>query len=85
MSRDLVIMPMKPEKKGMARVFAVQVQSLLGITSDGGTSLIGAGKLSRYRIFVGGTGAVSRYKLTTEPENCHGAESLLRVLARSQG
>jgi hypothetical protein len=26
-----------------------------------GTSLIGAGKLSRYRIFVGGTGAVSRY------------------------
>jgi len=29
-----------------------------------GTSLIGAGKLSRYRIFIGGTGAVSRYKLT---------------------
>ena len=29
-----------------------------------GTSLIGAGKLSRYRIFVGGTGAVSRYKLS---------------------
>ena len=28
-----------------------------------GTSLIGASKLSRYRIFVGGTGAVSRYKL----------------------
>jgi hypothetical protein len=27
-----------------------------------GTSLIEAGKLSRYRIFVGGTGAVSRYK-----------------------
>jgi hypothetical protein len=29
-----------------------------------GTILIGAGKLSRYRIFVGGTGAVSRYKLS---------------------
>ena len=29
-----------------------------------GTSLIGARKLSRYRIFVGGTGAVSRYKLS---------------------
>ena len=31
---------------------------------DRGTSLIGAGKLSRYRIFIGGTGAVSRYKLS---------------------
>ena len=29
-----------------------------------GTSLIGAGKLSRYRIFVRGTGAVSWYKLS---------------------
>jgi hypothetical protein len=29
-----------------------------------GTILIGAGKLSRYRIFVEGTGAVSRYKLS---------------------
>jgi hypothetical protein len=29
-----------------------------------GTSLIGAGKLSRYRIFVAGTGAVARYKLS---------------------
>ena len=28
------------------------------------TSLVGASKLSRYRIFVGGTGAVSRYKLS---------------------
>jgi hypothetical protein len=32
--------------------------------SDGGTSFIGAGKLSRYRIFIRGTGAVSRYKLS---------------------
>ena len=54
-------------KEGMARVFAVRVQILLSITrvaESGGTSLIGAGKLSRYRIFVGGTGAVSRYKLS---------------------
>ena len=29
-----------------------------------GTSLIGAAKLSRYKIFIGGTGAVSRYKLS---------------------
>src|SRR4030066_743074 len=29
-----------------------------------GTSLIGAGKLSRYKILIGGTGAVSRYKLS---------------------
>ena len=29
-----------------------------------GTSLIGASKLSLYMIFVGGTGAVSRYKLS---------------------
>jgi hypothetical protein len=29
-----------------------------------GTSLVGAGRLSRYRIFVRGTGAVSRYKLS---------------------
>jgi hypothetical protein len=29
-----------------------------------GTSLIGASKLSWYRIFIGGTGAVSRYNLS---------------------
>jgi hypothetical protein len=29
-----------------------------------GTILIGAGKLSRYRIIIAGTGAVSRYKLS---------------------
>ena len=34
-----------------------------------GTSLIGAGKLSRYRIFVGGTGAVSRYNLSRSQES----------------
>ena len=55
-------------------LFAVRVLSWLSITSvapapllqikSGGTSFIRAGKLSRYRIFVGGTGAVSRYKLS---------------------
>jgi hypothetical protein len=29
-----------------------------------GTNLVGAGKLSRCRIFIGGTGVVSRYKLS---------------------
>jgi hypothetical protein len=29
-----------------------------------GTSLIGAGKLSRYKIYIGVTGAVSRYNLS---------------------
>ena len=42
-----------------------------------GTSLVGASILSRYRIFVGGTGAVSRYKqsrsqksVTVQDFNC---------------
>ena len=34
-----------------------------------GTSLIGARKLSRYMIFVGGTGAVSRYKLSRSQDS----------------
>ena len=33
-----------------------------------GTSLIGAGKLSRYKMFVRGTGAVSRYDLSRSQE-----------------
>jgi len=33
-----------------------------------GTGMIGAGKLSRYRVFVGITGAVSRYKLDRSQE-----------------
>jgi hypothetical protein len=37
---------------------------LIAYWRDRGTSLIGAGKLSQYRIFVGGPGAVSRYKLS---------------------
>jgi hypothetical protein len=47
----------------MAR-FLESVYKLPGVYVCRGTSLIGAGKLSRYRIFVGGTGAVSRYKLS---------------------
>jgi hypothetical protein len=31
------------------------------------------------------TGAVSRYKRTTEPENCQGTELELRALVRYQG
>jgi hypothetical protein len=34
-----------------------------------GTNLIGAGKLSRYRIFVGGTSAVSRYMFDRSQES----------------
>jgi hypothetical protein len=34
-----------------------------------GTSLIEASKLSRYRMFVRGTGAVSRYKLSRSQES----------------
>jgi len=29
-----------------------------------------------------GTGAVSRYRFATEPENCHGEEFLLKAAAR---
>ena len=49
---------------GYGALFAVQVQSFVEHYACRGTSLIGAGKLSRYRIFVRGTGAVSRYKLS---------------------
>ena len=56
------------------------------------TSLIGAGILSRYRIFIGGTGAVvSRrseaesgvaVQFVSEPVNCHSAGFKLRAGAR---
>ena len=49
---------------GYGVVFAIRVQVLLKHYACRGTSLIGAGKLSRYRMFVRGTGAVSRYKLS---------------------
>ena len=44
--------------------FCSQGTKLCELYECRGTSLIGASKLSRYRIFVGGTGAVSRYKLS---------------------
>jgi hypothetical protein len=63
-----------PEKEGMAHFLpswykfyrALRVSRLprASAASDGGTSLIGAGKLSRYRILVWGTSAVSRYNLS---------------------
>ena len=49
---------------GYGAVFAVQVQSFLSITRVAVQILIGAGLLSRYRILIGGTGAVSRYNLS---------------------
>ena len=67
-------MPCPVPKVGGA-LFAVMVQILLSITrvapcpvpKVGGTSLIGAGKLSRYWMFVRSTGPPaggSRYKLS---------------------
>jgi len=48
-----------------------------------GTSLIGAGKLSRYRIFIGSTGPeVSGVQAVSEPETCHGAGIILWADAR---
>jgi len=50
-------------KEAMAR-FLASWHKLPGVYACRGTSLVGADKLSRYRIFVGGTGAVSRYILS---------------------
>ena len=55
-------------KEGMASVFAVMVQILPKHYACRGTNLIGAGKLSRYRILIEGTGAVSRYKFDRSQE-----------------
>jgi hypothetical protein len=41
-----------------------------------------AGNLSRYCYFVNSTGAVSRYKLETEPENYHVTGFLLLAAVR---
>ena len=46
-----------------------------------GTSFIGAGKLSRYKIFVGGTGAVSRYNVYRSQKAVK-AQDFNRVLLR---
>ena len=65
----------------MARVFAVMVQILLR-TARRGTSLIGAGKLSRYRMFVSGHWRSVAVQFVSEPEICHGAGFKLRADAR---
>jgi hypothetical protein len=49
---------------GYGTCFCSHGKNLIAYWRDRGTSLIGAGKLSRYTIFIGGTGAVSRYKLS---------------------
>jgi hypothetical protein len=48
-----------------------------------GTSLIGAGKLSRYWIFVRGTGpAEAGVQVVSEPETCQGVGFILHACAR---
>ena len=49
---------------GYGALFASHGTNFIEHYACRGTSLIGAGKLSRYRIFVGGTCAVSRYNLS---------------------
>jgi len=41
--------------------------------------------LSPYCYFINSTGAVSQYKLITQPGIYHGTESKLRALVRSPG
>ena len=59
------------------RIFCHPGTGFYGLYECRGTSLIGASRLSRYRIFVEGTGAVSRYKfdrsqkfITVQDFNC---------------
>jgi len=63
------------EKEGMVQILLsitrVAPAPLLQNKSEG-TSLIGAGKLSRYRIFIGGTGAVSRRRPWPKRSNLQG-------------
>jgi hypothetical protein len=49
---------------GYGTCFCRHGTNFIACWRDRGTSLFGAGVLSWYRIFVGGTGAVSRYKLS---------------------
>jgi hypothetical protein len=49
---------------GYGTCFCSHGTNVIACWRDRGTSLIGAGKLSRYRILIGGTSAVSRYKLS---------------------
>src|SRR4030042_3137470 len=49
---------------GYGALFASHGTNFIEHYACRGTSLIGAASLSRYRIFIGGTGAVSWYKLS---------------------
>ena len=49
---------------GYGTCFCSHGTNLIAYWRDRGTRLIGAGKLSRYRIVIGGTGAVSWHKLS---------------------
>jgi hypothetical protein len=49
---------------GYGTCFCSHGTNFIACWRDRSTSLIRAGKLSRYRILIGGTGAVSRYKLS---------------------
>ena len=62
---------------GYGVAFCRQDTNLIEHYACRGTSLIEASKLSRRRMLVGGTGAVSRYKFDSEPETCHGAGLIL--------
>ncbi len=75
------ICPDRPESchgaRRVWRTFCRQGTSFIEHYACRGTSLIGADKLSRYRMFVKGTGAVSRYKfprnqkiVTVQDFNC---------------
>ena len=57
-----------PEKAGW-RTFCRPGTNFIEHYACRGTSFIGAGILSRYRIFIGGTGAVSRNKLSRNPKS----------------
>ena len=63
------------------RAFCCHGTSFITCWRDRGTILIGAGKLSRYRIYFRGTGAVS-VQFVSKPEICHGKGFLLRADAR---
>jgi hypothetical protein len=77
--RDLVLWPESCHgARRVWRAFCLPIAigngtNFIAYWRDRGTSLIGASKLSRYRIFVGGTCAESRYKLS-------GSQKLVTVL-----
>jgi hypothetical protein len=58
---------------GYGALFANQGTRLFEVYECRGTSFFGAGKLSRYRIFVASTGAAIAVQCLSEPEICQGA------------